>query len=414
MSDFESKLIGRILVENEVLFSTRVTSKHMGNPFAREVMKAIEAVVADGDEANIITVCDKNSSLQPAKVASLTSDPAYGDLKVYENKIISGYQTRKIKEMAEEATELAADPESALASIELHLTELTKMDESDRIYSARELLKPLIEQIEYRYHNRGQVHGIPTGFFALDNIITGLQPRRLYCLGARPSDGKSAFLLNMAIEQAVMGHSVGFISLESSKEELLLRNLSNLASIDSMKLTSGMLGPADFADIQAAASKIHDANIHFYDVPNINIVRLMAVAKMMKRKHEIKVLYVDYLQLIRVHGANSMRERIIEASNQLKNISRILEIPVIAAAQLGRDAQNRRPNMADFKESGQIEQDADSVFLLYPERDKEEKKTGRVWVLIDKNRDGPAGVAVTMNFTGKYTRFAEEKREDFS
>jgi replicative DNA helicase len=309
--------------------------------------------------------------------------------------------------LGRELVEIADDPDAAISVLDERLAEITAIEESDRIYAARELVKDAIDEIERRYHAHGELPGIRSGFPSLDGYTGGWQPRMLYYIGARPSEGKSAILLNAAVNAAMKSIPIGVVSAESSKRELILRALSNLASVDGNRLKSGMLSGADFSGLTAAASRLHDAPIFVYDVPNVNITRLISVAKMMKRRHEIRALFVDYVQILEsTRKDEQKRFQVGQVSLALKNLSRELDIPIMVAAQLRRDTTGRRPTLADFAESSQIEMDADAAILLQHEKD-ESGKTVRVWAHVDKNRDGPTG-SVKLQFIGRFVRFAEE------
>lgn len=409
--EYERALIGRILQDPDTLYKVSITTEHLGDPLCKDVLAAINADVADGIEPSIITVTQRDTLVHyAAEIAQLTSEAAFSNLGFYEREILKAWRLRRIRKLGEHLTKANGQPDDIINSIEQVIQELTSDGDADRVYAMNELVMPAIAEIEKRYHAQGKLPGLETGFDALDAMLNGLQPRRLYFIGARPSQGKSAILLNMATHIGVKkGVSVGFISAESSKEELILRDFSNLGGVDSHRISNGFLKQVDFIDIQDAAGKLHTAPIYIYDSPNIGITRLISVAKMMHRRHKIKALFVDYVQIIgSTLSKDPKREQVAEVSLKLKALSRQLDIPVIAAAQLTRDSQNRRPTLADFADSSQIEKDADAALLLQQERDDDDNLV-RVWGRLEKNRDGRTG-SIKLHFKGEYVRFTEEAR----
>jgi replicative DNA helicase len=410
--EYERALVGRILTKPDELFQTKIKPEHLGDPLCKAVLTAINADITRGVEPNLLTVSQHPAlANKAADIASLTSDAAITNIGFYEREIISAWRARKLADLGRQITAIADKPDEALDTIERAIQELTTEGEADRVYTTAELVKPAIATIEDRYHAKGALPGLSTGLDNLDGLIGGLQPRKLYYIGARPSQGKSAILLNMATTVAVKHDMpVGIISAESSKEELVLRDFANLGNVDSKRIASGMLKHSDFMSITEAAEKLYRAPLHIYDVPNLGITRLISVAKMMHRRYGIKALFVDYVQIIQSTIRNApKRDQVAEVSLALKALSRQLEIPVIAAAQLTRDAQDRRPTLADFADASQIEKDADVAILLQQERDDADRLV-RVWGRVEKHRDGPTG-AVPLQFKAEYVRFVEEERE---
>jgi replicative DNA helicase len=409
--EYERSLVGALLLKPDKYYETKVADRHFGDSLSRLTFQTIGKCLEDGVEPSLVTVTAKSEALakRPGDVSSLTTNAAYGKLDFYEKEIIKAYRTRELIMLGRELIEIADDPDAAIGVLDERLAEITAIEESDRIYAARELVKDAIEDIEKRYHSQGEVMGLPSGFPQIDALTGGFQNEMLYYVGARPSEGKSAILLNMALNVAMKKTPIGIISAESSKREIIRRGLSNLASVDGNRLKSGFLAQSDFVGLTGAAGKLHDAPMFFYDVPNVNITRLISVAKMMKRRHEIQALFIDYVQILEsTRKDEQKRIQVGQVSLALKNLSRELDIPVIVAAQLRRESTGRRPTLADFAESAQIEMDADTAILLQHEKDAN-GKTLRVWAHVDKNRDGPTG-SVKLQFVGRYVRFAEEAR----
>lgn len=409
--DYERALVGRLLQDSDALYQTRIKPEHLADHVCRAVLTAINADVTAGIEPSLLTVTQHPALKdRAADVAQLTSESALSNIEFYEKEIISAWRSRRLKQLGQQIVESSDAPDLVLASIEREIQEITAEGDSDRVYSTQELVKPAIAKIEERYHAQGALPGLGTGFDTLDAMTGGLQGQRLYYVGARPSQGKSAILLNMATTIAVNQDTpAGYISAESSKEELVMRDFANLGSVDSQRISNGMLKQTDFVDITSAAERLYKAPLYIYDVPNVDITRLVSIAKMMKRRYGIKVLFVDYVQIITSSLKNQpKRDQVSEVSLALKALSRQLDIPVVVAAQLSRDSQDRRPTNADFADSSQIEKDADTAILLQQERDEADNLV-RVWARVEKNRDGRTG-AVKLQFKGEYVRFTEEAR----
>ncbi len=275
------------------------------------------------------------------------------------------------------------------------------------------LVKQAMETIERLEEVQGMITGISTGFKDLDVLTCGLQPSELVVLAARPSMGKTALALNIA-EQAAVRNSqgVGVFSLEMSREQLVLRLLCAHARVDAQNMRRGFLSQKDWVKLANSAGTLSEAPIYIDDSPSLSPLEIRARARNMKAKHDIKLLIVDYLQLIQLSGGRteSRQQEVSEISRSLKSLARELKIPVLVLSQLNREAENRpdkRPRLSDLRESGAIEQDSDVVMLMmrpsaYPDHD--EKDSNKVYINIAKQRNGPTGEKI-LAFLDKYTRF---------
>jgi replicative DNA helicase len=260
-------------------------------------------------------------------------------------------------------------------------------------------------------HKKGShLRGVPTGFSDIDNKLAGLQDSNLLILAARPGQGKTAFVLNMAQYATVHDKiPVGIFSLEMSKEELVDRLLVSQADVDAWKLKTGRLTDEDFTKLSDAMGKLAEAPLYIDDTPGINIFDMRTKARRLQVSHGLKLLIVDYLQL--VDPGRKVDNRVQEVSfvsQSLKNLARELKIPVLAVSQLSRAVESRGtkvPQLADLRESGAIEQDADVVMFLYREEQEMEKWDHQiVKFLIAKHRNGPLG-EVDLIFKGDRIRF---------
>jgi replicative DNA helicase len=261
------------------------------------------------------------------------------------------------------------------------------------------------------------LRGIPTGYKDLDNLIAGFQKSNLVILAARPGIGKTAFSLGIA-QQVAVEHKrpVGFFSLEMSKEELVDRLLVAQADIDAWKLKTGKLNEDDFTALSNAMGELAEAPLYIDDTPALSILEMRTKARRLQSEYGLDILFVDYLQLARSRNLENRVQEVSEISQGLKNLARELKIPVIALSQLSRAVEQRgtkRPQLADLRESGSIEQDADLVMFLWREDDDPNPgKIINVSLDISKHRNGPLG-QVKLAFHGDRIKFfgRDTKRE---
>jgi replicative DNA helicase len=286
-----------------------------------------------------------------------------------------------------------------------------------------EMIKDSLKMVEKLYERKEMVTGVATGFKDLDKLTAGLQPSELIVVAGRPSMGKTAFCLNIAGYAALnAGVGVALFSLEMAKEQLVLRMLCSEARVDNSKVRAGYLGERDFPQLANAAARLHEAPIYIDDTPAISVLELRAKARRLVRDRGKKVglVVVDYLQLMRGMGTAANREQeISEISRSLKALAKELRVPVIAISQLNRRVEDRgdkRPMMADLRESGAIEQDADVIAFIYRDEVYNQKSTDRgiAEIIVAKQRNGPIDT-VRLAFFNEITRFEDlSEREEFT
>jgi len=271
--------------------------------------------------------------------------------------------------------------------------------------------------IEGLYERKESVTGVPTGFVDFDRLTAGLQPSDLIIVAGRPSMGKTAFALNIATHAALVKKvSVAVFSLEMSKEQLVQRMLCSEARVDASKLRSGYLSESDWPKLTRAAGHLSEAPIFIDDTAAINVLEMRAKARRLQKEHGLGLIVVDYLQLMRGVASTEGREReISEISRSLKALAKELRVPVLALSQLNRMVENRKPPipiLADLRESGAIEQDADVIAFVFREEvyDRETVNKGTAEIIIGKQRNGPIG-SVRLSFMSNYTRFENLARE---
>ncbi|MEX2387254.1 MAG: replicative DNA helicase [Phycisphaeraceae bacterium] len=255
--------------------------------------------------------------------------------------------------------------------------------------------------------------GIETGFFEMDEMLNGMQPGELLIVAARPSMGKTAFALNMAEHISATSHqSCAVFSLEMSKQQLAQRLLCARSGVDSHKLRRNMLSGDDFAKLSLTVGELSEAPLYIDDTPGLTLLQLRAKSRRLAARHDIKCIFIDYLQLMSAPGAESRQQEVSNISRGIKALARELNVPVVCLSQLNRQAEGReghRPRMSDLRESGSIEQDADVVMMLHREDyyhrgDEEYDENNQAEVIIAKQRNGPTGT-VKLLFDGATTRF---------
>ncbi len=270
-----------------------------------------------------------------------------------------------------------------------------------------------MDNIEKASHNKGNVTGVATGFLDLDYKTAGMQPSDLILLAARPSMGKTAFVLNIAQYVAFkQNKTVAIFSLEMSKEQLVNRLFSMESRVDSQHLRTGNLSDMEWEKLIESAAVIGKSNLIIDDTPGISISEMRSKCRKYKLEHNLEMIIIDYLQLMSGSGrsTDSRQQEISDISRSLKALARELRVPVIALSQLSRAVEQRpdhRPMLSDLRESGAIEQDADVVMFIYRDDyyNKDTEKKGIAEIIIAKQRNGPIGT-VELVWLPDYTKFA--------
>jgi replicative DNA helicase len=317
------------------------------------------------------------------------------------------------------------DPlEMLLEQAEKSLFNISQASIKDKFVHIKEILNTTYDKITELHDpaTRDKYRGVPTGFRDLDYILTGLQPSDLIILAARPSMGKTALALNIAQNVAKTGRSVGLISLEMSKEQLVERMFSSLLSVDSWKIKAGKLSEEDFMRIGSVMDELYSMKIFIDDSVGNSISELRSKARRLQMEHGLDMIIVDYLQLMTVSGMtgnmNNRVNEISEISRSLKQLARELRVPIMALSQLSRAVELRPvkvPQLSDLRESGAIEQDADVVLMMYREDYYEEDtdRAGLTDIYIRKHRNGPIG-RVELAFKKEQMKFLSlEKARTF-
>ena len=401
----EETYLGYLLMHPDRYHEQQVKPEDFLSPKCRKVWEVMGELLGQKKAVDVASVTFE-AKVDPVWMSGLTMSITRNvDLLVA--GMVEASRRHRLKLMLAAALERVEEPiEVVLEYIEKHLTDITEGREDD-VRKIGDGVVVMVNEFERRYKAKGQIPGISTGLGNLDNILGGWEPSRMYVIGARPSDGKSALLLNFAINAAKSGIGVGFISVESGYKEVTERSFANVSGINGNSIRRGLFADHQFNDLVTAAETITSLPIWIADRPNMRIDEIKGRARRMVRTNGVKMLCVDYVQLVQSSEKLNDYERVSQVSVALKALSRELKVPVIVAAQLNRGAdegKNRKPKISDFKNSGQIEQDADAAILIYNfEDDLKEEQT---WLCVEKNRDGRTG-DIRVKFDKARMRFGD-------
>ncbi|GAB5046926.1 replicative DNA helicase [Thermodesulfovibrio sp. TK110] len=323
-----------------------------------------------------------------------------------------------IRACTEIVTKVYEEPEDAEEMIdyaERLIFEISEKRTNTSFYHMKDVVKHTFKIIENMYEKKAVITGIPSGFKDLDELTSGFQPGDLIIIGGRPGMGKTAFSLNIAQHVGVeLGEPVAFFSLEMSKEQIAMRLLSSIAMVNSTSLRKGFISKKDWERITDAAVKLSEAPIYIDDSSQMSVLEIRAKARRLKmEKGRLGLVIIDYLQLMRSRNTYDVREQeIADISRSLKAMAKELKVPVIALSQLNRSVEktsDKRPTLANLRESGAIEQDADVIIFLYRDEVYNRKNSankGKAEVIVAKQRNGPTDT-VYLTFLDDYTRFLD-------
>jgi len=373
--------LGQLLQDNSILDKTRIRAEDFFTEFDTRVFSAIQAIFNRGDIADIVNVAAYNRKIDVCNLAGLTTDVISSTWKQVEKRILEASKRAKLLKIIN-IIKSEPDNTAVIAAIHKELDSIEERSEYE-IIKADKVLEETINLLEKRFKLGGALPGIKSGIDGLDNATLGFEKRRLYVIGARPSQGKTAILLNFLHNCNV---KAGVISAESSSQELMKRLISISGNIKLTNVSTGVLKPSDFTRIIEVGSDYSGRGIYFYDEPNMRIDTCLVKAREMKRRYGIEILFIDYLQCLSGNPKLPRHEQVAEISRALKALARRLEIPVVVSAQLRRDAEENRPKLSDFSDSTQIERDADVAVMIF--NDKKKDKPVKTYLLIEKNRDG--------------------------
>jgi replicative DNA helicase len=434
----EQMVLGAVLIENDSI--NKIVEILTPDDFYKDAHRRIFSVMLDmfesGEAIDLVTLSDK---LRGTKGLETVGDASYLSLLVsmvptaanIKNHALIIREKSVLRRLIHTATEIitqsyddtrtSVSVDELLDQAERSIFEITQKKIRDSFVALKDIVKDSFKTIERLYERKEMVTGLPTGFADIDKLTSGFQPSDLIIVAGRPSMGKTAFCLNVAAHAAIdKEKAVAVFSLEMSKEQLVLRMLCSEARVDAHRLRTGYLSESDWPKLTLAAGRLSEAPIFIDDTAAISVLEMRAKARRLKAEHGLELIIVDYLQLMRGRGRDDNREQeISNISRSLKALAKELQVPVIALSQLNRAVETRgkdkRPMLADLRESGAIEQDADVIFFIY--RDEVYNKCecphdgeclcgrrGVAEVIIGKQRNGPIG-KVDLTFMSRYTRF---------
>lgn len=421
----ERAILGGMLIDNEAI--SRVIELIQPEDFYREAHREIYRAILDlyqvNEPADLLTVTNhlkqakKLEAVGGAKyLATLADDVATSAHLAHYGKIVR--EKAILRKLIEGATEIVSrgyqeekSVEEFLDHAESIIFEIASRQVTQGFYPIKDVVKSSFKTIEQLYEKKELVTGVPTGFKDLDRLTSGLQSSDLVIIAGRPSSGKTAFALNVA-ENAACDAKIpcAIFSLEMSKEQLVQRLLCSRAEVDSYKLRGGFLAESDWPKLTRAAGVLSEAPIFIDDSPVLTVLEMRAKARRLKKEKNLGLLVVDYLQLVRSsHRMDSREREIAEISRGLKALAKELHVPVVALSQLNRGVEGRhdkRPMLADLRESGSLEQDSDVVMFIYRDEmyNPESPDQGKAELIIGKQRNGPTG-KINLAFRAQFTRF---------
>ena len=430
----EQSVVGAMLMDKDAI--TAASEMISGSDFYQSaygiIFDSMVELFNEGKPVDLITLQERLREKDvPPEIASLefvrdlvTAVPTSANVKYYAQIVADKAMMRRLIKLNEEIENVCyagKEPlEAVLEKTEKSVFELLQRLNSGEYVPIRQVVLNALVRIEKASKNKGTVTGIPTGFIDLDYKLSGLQPSDLILVAARPSMGKTAFVLNIAQYVAFKkNRSVAIFSLEMSKEQLVNRLFSLESQVDAQALRTGNMKDSDWEKLIEGAGIIGQSKLIIDDTPGISVSELRSKCRKYKLENDLDLIIIDYLQLMTGsvgRSSESRQQEISEISRSLKGLARELNVPVIALSQLSRAVESRpdkRPMLSDLRESGAIEQDADVVMIIYRDdyynKDSEYKKQAEI--IIAKQRNGPVGT-VHLAWLGEYTKFANLSRQD--
>ena len=432
--DAERSVIGCMMMNREaIMIASEILT---GDEFYRQqmgiVFDSMVELYNEGKPVDFVTLPEKLKEKDvPPEISSmefakdlLTAVPTSVNVGHYAKIVKEKAMLRRLIKMNEDIANtcyLDKEPvEEIMEDTEKQLFQLLQTRTGGDYVPIRQVVLNALETIEKASQTKGTVTGIPTGFVDLDYKTSGLQPSDLILIAARPSMGKTAFVLNLAQHMAFKKDvPVAIFSLEMSKEQLVNRMLSLESHVDAQKIRTGRLNDEEWMNLVEGSANIANSKLFIDDTPGITLSAMRSKCRKLKMEHDIQIVIIDYLQLMSGNSGNnaSRQQEISDISRGLKALARELNVPVIALSQLSRAVEQRpdhRPMLSDLRESGAIEQDADVVMFLYREgyynRDLSEAEQRVAEVIIAKQRNGPIGT-VNLLWIPELTKFTDMDRE---
>lgn len=426
----EQSVIGAMIMDREaiVVASEIITGDDFYSKQCGILFEAMTELNDEGKPVDLVTLQDKLKEKDiPSEMSSpeyirdlITAVPTSANIKYYANIVAEKATLRRLIKLNEEIANTCyvgkESVEAILEDTEKRVFDLLQRRHTGEFVPIRQIVMNAMDQIEKASRNKGSVTGIATGFIDLDYRTAGMQPSDLVLIAARPSMGKTAFVLNIAQHVAFkLNQAVAVFSLEMSKEQLVNRLFSLESRVDAQKLRTGNLSDGDWEKLIETAGVIGQSKLIIDDTPGISIAEMRSKCRKYKLEHDLKMIIIDYLQLMSGSGkGDSRQQEISDISRSLKALARELSVPVLALSQLSRAVEQRpdhRPMLSDLRESGAIEQDADVVMFIYRDDyyNKDTEKKGIAEIIVAKQRNGPIGTTELV-WLPEYTKFANMQK----
>lgn len=430
----EQSVVGAMLMDKDAILtaSELISGQDFYQSAYGVIFDSMVELFNEGRPVDLVTLQDRLKEKDvPPEISSLefvrdlvTAVPTSANVKYYAEIVADKSMMRRLIKLNDELSNICYAGNEPLPAIlektEKSVFELLQKRNLGEYTPIRQVVLNALDRIERAAKNKGNVTGVPTGFNDLDYKLSGLQPSDLVLVAARPSMGKTAFVLNIARYVAFKKEKgVAIFSLEMSKEQLVNRLFSLESQVDSQAIRTGNLKDSDWEKLIEGAGIIGKSNLIIDDTPGISVSELRSKCRKYKLEHDIQLVIIDYLQLMTGsvgRHSESRQQEISEISRSLKALARELNVPVVALSQLSRAVEGRpdkRPMLSDLRESGAIEQDADVVMFIYRDeyynKDTEYKKQAEI--IIAKQRNGPVGT-VHLAWLADYTKFANLSRQE--
>ncbi len=430
--DAEKSLLGSVLIDEETLadISEHVTAKDFYERRHGIIYGAIMRLYEKHRPVDLLTLTDE---LKRKKELDLIGGSAYlteltnyvptsAHAEAYAELVAQKAVRRRLIKASTEISELGYNEETSteelLGKAEAEIFSVSDQSLKQDLVSIESILNDSFDRMEELHRNKGALRGVKTGYRDLDNMTAGFQKSDLIILAARPAMGKTTLVTNLAYNVATAAKQpVLFFSLEMSKEQLVDRMLSDASGVEAWNIRTGNLSDDDFGKISEAMGELAETPIYFDDTPGLSVLEMRTKARRAMHEHPLGLIIVDYLQLMQASGQNygNRVQEVSEISRGLKLIARELNVPVIACSQLSRSVEARSPQipqLADLRESGSIEQDADIVMFIYREAyyNPETERENITDLILAKHRNGPVG-KVELYFHPKLLRFVSLDRK---
>ena len=423
----EESILSAILVDNDTLLEVLeiLSPKDFYRSAHQKIFAAISELFSKSEPVDLVTLSNilrEHDRLEEIGGATYLANlvdtvPLAANAQHYAKIVYEKACLRRLIEKSNEITkrcfEDRGDVDNVIDFAESSIFEISENKIRPAFYPIGEIIESNIDALEERQGNRALVTGVATGFTKIDELTAGFQKSDLIIIAGRPGMGKTSLALNIAKHAAVGANiPVAIFSLEMSKEQLSLRMLSCDARIDSSRLRRGFISQDDWIKITDTAGVLSQAPIFIDDSPSITALEIRAKSRRLKMEKDIGLIIIDYLQLMKGRISAERRDlEISEISRSLKALAKELDLPVVALSQLNRKLEERsdkRPQLADLRESGALEQDADVVAFIYRDelynKDENNPNKGKAEIIVAKQRNGPTGFAI-LTFLDTYTRF---------